>query len=49
MNCPYRIRRDPLVGSDEHRLITHSSSSGTTSVPLRVFGGTCWSGPLFSE
>ena len=42
-------RRDPLVGSDEHRLMTHPTSSGTTSVPLRPFGGTCLSGPFFSE
>ncbi|ASV76680.1 hypothetical protein THTE_4079 [Thermogutta terrifontis] len=40
------FRRDPLVGSDEHRLITHPFSPGTTSVPLRPFsGGTCLSGP----
>ncbi|GIX01396.1 MAG: hypothetical protein KatS3mg112_0333 [Thermogutta sp.] len=29
------FRRDVLVTSDEHRLITHPSSPGTTSVPLR--------------
>ncbi|ASV77050.1 hypothetical protein THTE_4449 [Thermogutta terrifontis] len=32
---PQRIWRDPLVGSDEHRLMTHAASPGTTSVPLR--------------
>jgi hypothetical protein len=35
MNCPYRIWRDPLVGADEHRLMAHAASPGTTSVPLR--------------
>ncbi|ASV73075.1 hypothetical protein THTE_0473 [Thermogutta terrifontis] len=38
--------RDLLVGSAEYRWITHPSSPGTTSVPLRPFGGTCLSGPL---
>ncbi|ASV72967.1 hypothetical protein THTE_0365 [Thermogutta terrifontis] len=46
MNRPYRKWRDLLVGSDEHRLMTHPSSSGTTSVPLRInSGGTCLSRP----
>ncbi|ASV72792.1 hypothetical protein THTE_0190 [Thermogutta terrifontis] len=49
---PLQCRRDPLVGSDEHRLMTHAASPGTTSVPLRNFGGTplggtCLSGPFF--
>ncbi|ASV72963.1 hypothetical protein THTE_0361 [Thermogutta terrifontis] len=48
MNRPYRKWRDPLVGSDEHRLTTHPSSSGTTGVPLRPFGGTRLSGPPFN-
>ena len=48
--CQVRLsRRDPLVGSDEHRLMTHPSSPGTTSVPLRSSGGTCLSGPFFPE
>ncbi|ASV73101.1 hypothetical protein THTE_0499 [Thermogutta terrifontis] len=34
---PLQRRRDPLVGSDERRLMTHPSSPGTTSVPLRSF------------
>ena len=34
-----------LVGSDQHRSMTHRPSPGTTSVPLRLFGGTCLSGP----
>ncbi|GIX01213.1 MAG: hypothetical protein KatS3mg112_0150 [Thermogutta sp.] len=42
-------RRDLLVRSDQHRSTTRRPSSGTTSVPLRPFGGTCLSGPIFSE
>ena len=37
--------RDLLVRSDRHRSMTHRPSPGTTSVPLRLFGGTCLSGP----
>jgi len=34
--CQVRLsRRDVLVTSDEHRLMTHPPSPGTTSVPLR--------------
>ena len=40
--------RDRFVGSDAHRLMTHSFAPGTTSVPLRPFGGTCLSGPPFN-
>jgi len=36
MNGP-RPRRDLLVRSDEHRLMIHPGSPGTTSVPLRFF------------
>ena len=40
------LRRDPLVGSDERRLMTHAASPGTTSVPLRKnSGGICLSCP----
>ena len=44
--CQVCIRRDPLVGSDKHPSIIQSFFAGTTSVPLRPFGGTCLSGPL---
>ena len=40
MNCPYRIWRDPLVGSNEHRLMTHAASPGTTSASLRGISRT---------
>ena len=43
--CQVCIRRDPLVGSDKHPSIIQSFFAGTTSVPLRPFGGTCLSGP----
>jgi len=33
--CQVRPRRDALVASAEYRLIIHSGSAGTTSVPLR--------------
>ncbi|GIX01397.1 MAG: hypothetical protein KatS3mg112_0334 [Thermogutta sp.] len=33
--APPTFQRDVLVTSEEHRLITHPSSPGTTSVPLR--------------
>jgi len=46
---PLRSRRDPLVRSGEHRWITPPHPPGTTSVPLRFSGGTCLSGPFFSE
>ena len=43
--APPTFRRDLLVRSDQHRSTTRRPSSGTTSVPLRPFGGTCLSGP----
>ena len=39
--------RDLLVRSAVLRWIIQSRSAGTTSVPLRSFGGTCLSGPSF--
>jgi hypothetical protein len=48
-SCHVYVWRDPLVGSGFLRWMNHATSSGTTSVPLRRFGGTCLSGPFFSE
>jgi len=48
--CQVRFsRRDLLVRSDQHRSTTRRPSSGTTSVPLRPFGGTCLSGPINTD
>jgi len=43
--CQVRVRRDLLVRSAAQRWMLRFASSGTTSVPLRPFGGTCLSGP----
>jgi len=41
------FRRDLLLGSDEHRLMPHPSSSGTTSVPRRDSGRHLAEGPTY--
>ncbi|GIX01955.1 MAG: hypothetical protein KatS3mg112_0892 [Thermogutta sp.] len=43
--CQVRVRKDLFVRSAAQRWMLRFASSGTTSVPLRPFGGTCLSGP----
>jgi len=43
---PLQFRMDLVLPSVFRGWINYSPSPGTTSVPLRPFGGTCLSGPL---